>query len=99
MESLKHKYDITLFNDNSFGIESLIMGVKSFEYEFGEIYPENRLIDFELYNQCVDKKGLIKMRDNILNNSISKNLNQDYISKYINNMYKIYDHTSISLFK
>ena len=86
-----YKYDTILFNDNSFGIESLLMGVKSFEYEFDEIYPENRLLDFDLYNHRVDKKGLIKIRDNILNNSMSKELNQEYIQQYIGNMYRVYN--------
>jgi len=91
MKSLKDKYDIILFNDNSFGIESLLMGVKSFEYEFGEIYPENRLLDFDLYNHHLNKEGLIKVRDNILNNSISKELNLEYIQQYIGNMYRGYN--------
>jgi len=84
-------YDIVLFNDNSFGIESLLMGVRSYEYDFGEIYDENRLFDFHLYDYRVDKKGLKNIRNNILNSSISKALNQEYIQQYIGNMYRTYD--------
>ena len=47
--SLKNSFDFILFNDNSFGIESLLLGVKAFEFKFGELYPENRMLDFELY--------------------------------------------------
>jgi len=41
--NLQKKYDCVIFNDNSFGIESLINGVKSFEYDLEEIWDE-RLI-------------------------------------------------------
>ena len=34
IQSLKHDYDLVLFNDNSLGIESLLMGVRSYEYNF-----------------------------------------------------------------
>ncbi len=98
MNELKSKYDIVLFNDNSFGIESLLMGVKSYEYKFGEIYPENRLIDFKLYDYSIDNIALNKIRDKILDNSLSKDLNQDYISKYINNTYEVYNYSNSSVF-
>ena len=90
-KKLNATYDVVLFNDNSFGIESLLMGVKSYEYNFDEIYDENRLFDFDLYDYCVGKKGLIKLRDSILNNSISKELEQEYIQQYIGNMYRVYN--------
>ena len=89
-EKLKSTYDLVLFNDNSFGIESLIMGVKSYEYEFGEFYDENRLFDFELYDFQVNKNGLKSLRDEILNATLSKKLNKKYIQQYIGNMYSVY---------
>ena len=84
-------YDVVLFNDNSFGIESLLMGVKSYEYEFGEFYDENRLFNFDLYSYRLDKNGLINIRASILNSAISKELNKEYIQQYIASMYMVYN--------
>ena len=88
---LNQTYDLVLFNDNSFGIESLIMGVRSYEYDFGEVYNENRLFDFDLYHYHLDKIELINIRDHILSGTISKELNKKYIQQYIKNMYMVYD--------
>jgi hypothetical protein len=90
-EKLKETYDLVLFSDNSFGIESLLMGVKSYEYKFGEIYDENRLFNFDLYHHLLDKKALINIRDHIMNNTIVKYLNKAYIQQYIESMYMVYD--------
>ena len=90
-KKLNLTYDIVLFNDNSFGIESLMMGVKSFEYEFGELYDENRLFDFDLYPYRLDKNGLINICARILNSTISKDLNKEYIHQYIESMYIVYN--------
>jgi hypothetical protein len=91
MNSLRDEYDIVLFNDNSFGIESLLMGVKSYEYQFGEQYPEDRLLNFKSYNYKVDRDGLIRLRHDISKGSHNKKLDEKYIKKYINFMYKVYD--------
>jgi len=96
---LKNKYDLVLFNDNSFGIESLMMGVKSYEYNFGEIYPENRLPGFTLYDYRLDFNGLTAIRDSILNRTYSKDLERNYINKYIRKMYEVYDSELINVFK
>ena len=67
------------------------MGVRSYEYDFGEVYNENRLFDFDLYHYHLDKIELINIRDHILSGTISKELNKKYIQQYIKNMYMVYD--------
>lgn len=98
-KSLKQKYDIVLFNDNSFGLESLLMGVRSYEYQFGEIYPEDRLLEFDLYNHRVNKKDLLQMRNDILNKSVIKYFDKVNIQKYIQKNYKVYDTNNNYYFK
>ena len=90
-KKLNETYDVILFNDNSFGIESLLMGVRSYEYEFGEFYNESRLFNFDLYRYRLDKKGLTILRDQIVNGAISKGLDREYIQQYIESMYMVYN--------
>jgi hypothetical protein len=81
-------YDVVLFNDNSFGIESLLMGVKSYEYEFDEYYDETRLIGFGIYNAKIDKDKLFKLKDQILLDDFDKTYSKEAVVSYISNMYK-----------
>ena len=87
LKSLKYDYDLVLFNDNSLGIESLLMGVRSYEYNFHESYIENRLNDFDMYSHKVNKNDLIIIRDKIKNKILDKSLNTYTVSKYINYNY------------
>ena len=87
-----------MVNDNSFGIESLIKGVKSYQYDLNEPYPEDRLPEFDLYKHIVEKKDLLILRDEILDQTFSKKINNDYIKKYILNTYNIYNREKIDFF-
>jgi hypothetical protein len=87
---LKEKYDVVLFNDNSFGIESLIAGVMSFEYLIDQYYDEKRLFDFRLYDPILNKKSLLILRDKILNNTLRKSISKSKLEEYINNIYTVY---------
>ena len=89
-KKLHEIYDVVLFNDNSFGLESLIEGVKSFEYNFGELYPEQRLIDFELYNTMLDKTSALKLKEEITDGTFVKIVDTICISEYINRNYHVY---------
>ena len=97
-ESLKELYDAVLFNDNSFGIEALMGGVRSFEFEFGEIYPETRLISFDCYDAVMDKVKLIELKDQILSGSFVKKMNHEAIVNYINKHYIPYTKVMASFF-
>ena len=47
VENLRFNYDFVLFNDNSFGIESLMQGVKSFQFFLDDKYLEDRFFYFD----------------------------------------------------
>ena len=84
---LKDVYDVVLFNDNSFGIEALMEGVKSYEFEFGELYPETRLMDFDCYDSIMDKDKAIKLRDEILTGFYQKTMDHEALTDYVNRQY------------
>jgi len=87
-KKLNETYDVILFNDNSFGIESLLMGVKSYEYEFDEYYDETRLIGFGIYNAKIDKDKLFNLKDQMLLDDFDKTYSKEAVASYISNMYK-----------
>lgn len=89
MQNLTQTYDAVIFNDNSFGIESLINGVPSFEYNLDEGMDDSRLFNFNLYNCKIDKDGLKDFRERIINNNLP-NLKQTQVSDYIENVYRSY---------
>jgi len=95
----KELYDVVLFNDNSFGIESLIEGVKSYEYEFGELYPENRFMNFNAYNPFANKEKLEQIKADLLSGTYNKQIEHFALIKYINYNYKPYTSEIVSFFK
>lgn len=96
MNNISKKYDLMLFNDNSTGIEALIHGIKSFEYNTSNIYDETRLFEFNLYKFQLDKNDLENLALEIENNSFNKYLNQKKIKNYINNLYRVYQKSLIN---
>jgi hypothetical protein len=88
--SLSAIYDLVLFNDNSFGIEAMIMGVKSFQYNRSGIFKDERLLYFDLWDTHIDFNKLCLIRDNILSGEFDKNINNENLSEYINIMYSPY---------
>ena len=97
MNKLSQNYDITLFNDNSFGIESLIKGVKSFEYNVSKLFDETRLIYFKLYDFQLNKIQLNTIINQIDNLKYDKILNTKLLFNYINNLYLPYKIKSLKL--
>jgi hypothetical protein len=89
-DELRKEYDIVLFNDNSFGLESIMEGVKSFEYEIDKTYSETRLPYFDVYNTKMNKKNLLKMKESILSGSLDKSFSVRIATNYINKCYKVY---------
>jgi len=86
MTSLSETYDIVIFNDNSFGIESLIQGVPSFEYDLSEGIDDTRLFDFNLYECKLDKDGLVNIKKKIISENLPQ-LDQNEVSEYIHKVY------------
>ena len=90
MKLLRDTYDLVLFNDSSFGVEALMEGVKSFEYEIDSIYDETRMFQFNLYINKLEKNDLILIKESILNRTIKKKFSVKKAKDYINNYYKVY---------
>jgi hypothetical protein len=89
-DELCNYYDFILFNDSSFGIESILCGVKSFQYNRIGKFLDNRFFYFNLWNPNVDFNDLKILRDQLLSKNLNKYYNQEEASKYINKMYKPY---------
>ncbi|MBL6996207.1 hypothetical protein [Desulfobacula sp.] len=89
-KKLNETYDVVLFNDNSFGIESIFMGVKSFEYVFDKYYDETRLICFDIYNAQLDKNKLFILKEQIIFDKFDKTYSNELVKNYISNIYTRY---------
>jgi hypothetical protein len=88
---LSEMYDVVLFNDNSFGIESLIQGVRSYEYDLNLVYDERRMIGFDLYDNKMNINKLPGLKNDLINNKLDKSLSKTQTQEYIQIMYRIYD--------
>lgn len=85
MSLLRKKYDYVIFNDNSFGIEALINGVKSYEFIFQDKINERRLFYFNDYNSTLNSNQLSHLVDKYEENN--KLFNAKSIEDYINKFY------------
>jgi hypothetical protein len=98
MDSLGDKYDCVLFNDNSFGIEALLKGVKSYQIKTNNFCMENRFIFFDLWKVNYEDHELRTLIQSIANDQYDKNFDYYAVIEYINNMYKPYDEDSLKNF-
>jgi hypothetical protein len=88
--TLSATYDFVIFNDNSYGIESLIYGVKCFEFDLFEQGLDERLIYFDAWRYRIDAMEIRDLRDSIETGDIDKMFNPIAISDYINYLYSPY---------
>ena len=88
--SISSIYDLVIFNDNSYGIEALIYGVKCFELDLFENSLDERLIYFDTWRYRINAKGLKKLRDSLESGSFDKLFDREAISDYINYLYSPY---------
>ena len=89
MTKLSEEFDCVFFDDNSFGIESLLNGVKAFQYRSNNMPLSDRFFYFDLWNVDADISTLSKIRDQILDKVFKSNLMMKNV-KYINKMYVPY---------
>lgn len=85
---LKDSYDFILFNDNSFGIEALLQGVKSYQYDKHGLFLDDRFIYFDLWKTNYVLNDLITLRNSLIDGSYNKSFSIEEIAIYINLMYK-----------
>lgn len=90
-------FDFVLFNDNSFGVECLAEGLKSYEFIFGEDYPEDRLIDFDQYKTKMEVAELLILKQKLLDGSFDKGIDANSIRGYLKKNYSPYNKTKLSI--
>jgi hypothetical protein len=89
VDNLRDSYDFVLFNDNSFGIESLLKGVKSYQYSrSGDI--DDRFMNFKLWKTSCTYEELLLLRDDLQGNRYDKSYDITLVNQYINSMYRPY---------
>ena len=99
INNLKHNYDFVLFNDNSFGIEALLKGVKSYQYDPKGLFLDDRYMYFDLWKVNYKFKDIAKLRDLLIENKYEKEFSKDLVSLYINQMYKPFTLDSLDSFE
>ena len=88
---LNQLYDAVLFNDTSYGFESLIQGVKPFEYIVNEYYDETRMLNFHFYKNRLNKEDLFELKEKIINKEYQKYLSPELVNDYICKNFKVYN--------
>jgi hypothetical protein len=90
MQSLRENYDCVLFHDNSFGIEALLMGVKSYQYGRNGSFVDDRFIYFDLWNVNYQLSDIHQLKISLLSGAYDKSFNVRAVSDYVNAMYYPY---------
>ena len=91
MDQLSATYDCIIFNDNSFGIEAIISGVKSYQYDREGAFIDERLFYFDLWDAQIDFAGLNELRSQIATRKFDKGFDVTAARGYINSMYRPYE--------
>jgi hypothetical protein len=99
MDSLRETYDCVLFNDNSFGIEALIQGVKSYQYSRDGSFTDDRYLYFNLWNVNYQIADLYQLKDSINSQTLEKLFELKSVSNYLNNMYRPYTRNTFEQFR
>jgi hypothetical protein len=90
-KQLSSLYDLVLFNDNSYGIESLIFGVKSYELDIFNNDLDERLIYFNAWKHRINLEKLKELRNSIENATLDKDFDSIAMAEYINLLYRPYN--------
>jgi hypothetical protein len=98
MSLLKDRYDCVLFNDNSFGIEALLKGVKSYQYNHNGKVTEDRFHYFDLWDINLSYDGLLDIHNQIATGVFNKSFEVDAVSDYMNLMFHPYNKSCVNKF-
>jgi hypothetical protein len=98
VDLLSKTYDCVLFNDNSFGIESLLKGVKSYQYCKNLDFLDDRYIYFDLWKVNFSLDDVFQLKEKIENCTYDKSFSSQAVSRYINSMYHPYSQKSFNQF-
>jgi len=89
-ENIANEYDFIFFNDNSYGIEALFYGVKSFQLLGKEVINQNRFFYFNLWNPNIYASDLKSFREKLFNGDCDKSFDSKKVEDYLNNLYEPY---------
>ncbi len=98
MDTLRETFDCVLFNDNSFGIEALLKGVKSYQYSWDGSFADDRFMYFNLWQVNYQLVDLRRLKDSIQSLCYDKNFDVEAVSNYLNGMYQPYNRTAFERF-
>ena len=98
METLRERYDCVLFNDNSFGIEALMKGVKSYQFSSDGSFTDDRFMYFNLWKVDYQLNDLHNLKNAILSKSYNKAFDVEAVADYVNRMYHPYSPESTDQF-
>jgi hypothetical protein len=98
-DAINATYDCVLFNDNSFGLESLLCGVKAYQYNRECVFIDDRFIRFELWNPNLCFEDLFGLRNSIIDGTFDKTVSTNKVCDYINYLYKPYTKNALSFFE
>ena len=99
MDYLQNTYDCVLFNDNSFGIEALMKGVRSYQYSRDGCFADDRFMYFDLWKVNYQLDDIYRLKDAIQAQSYEKYFDVEAVSDYINAMYRPYTPDSLTRFR
>lgn len=91
IENLSKTYDAVFFNDNSFGIESMFYGMKSFEVDLFNNSLDERLFYFHEWKARINLMELSNIKDELVYFKYDKSFNRDKVREYLNYMYTPYN--------
>jgi len=98
VEKLRERYDCVLFNDNSFGIEALMKGVKSYQFSRDGSFSDDRFMYFNMWKVNYQLGDLHELKSTILSKSYNKSFDVEAVTDYINKMYHPYSQKNIDRF-
>ena len=99
IKSIRDTYDFVLFNDNSFGIEALMNGVRSYQYSRDGSFSDDRFMYFDLWQVNYQLYDIVNLKNRIESGLYNKDFNVEYVSEYINAMYRPYTSDSLNRFR
>lgn len=99
MDCLRDTYDCVLFNDNSFGIEAMLKGVRSYQYSRNGSFADDRFMYFDLWQVNYVLSDIKTLLHKIQSRSYEKVFDVDAVSEYINALYCPYTPSSLKRFR
>lgn len=99
MRGLRESYDCVLFNDNSFGLEAIVNGVKSFQYNRDGDEADDRFLYFDLWRARCSFLDLRALRHQLEARTYDKCFDVDSVAAYVRRLYKPYTSESANEFR